>query len=84
MRKTECIYQKYVDDFKCNYYLLESTKKFVDTGDKMRVFDIEIEKVLTNGEIMDKIKLQNVGINKMDVIEQIKEGQVDVGLLKSN
>lgn len=84
MGRIEYIYENYSDNYKCNYYLLESTKKFVDTGDKVTAFDIKIEKVLRNGEILETYKVVNVGINKRDVIEQIKEGQVNLELFNGN
>lgn len=69
------VYEEYTSKYKCNYYLVESTKKFVDNGDTIATFGIKIERLKDDGQVRDFIILDDVGINKEDVtlcIESLK------------
>lgn len=74
------VYEEYTNKYKCNYYLIESTKRFVDNGDIITTFGIKIEKLKENGQVDRSIILDNIGINKEDVkmcIGILKEKSLD-------
>lgn len=77
--KLDKVYEEYRNNYKCNYYLIESTKTFVDNGDIINTFGIRIEKLKDNGQVDTNIILDNVGINKEDVkncIDRLKKQNI--------
>ena len=73
------VYEEYTNNYKCNYYLIESTKRFMDNGDIINTFGIKIERLKDNGQVDTSIILNNVGINKEDVktcIDRLKERSI--------
>lgn len=77
--KLDKVYEEYTNKYKCNYYLIESTKTFVDNGDIINTFGIRIEKLKDNGQVDTNIILDNVGINKEDVkncIDRLKKQNI--------
>lgn len=72
MENFECLYNSYINDFKCNYYIVKSTKHFIDLGDNINVFGVKIDKVNTNGELLSTASVNDIGINEKDVRDFIK------------
>lgn len=77
--RLEKVYEEYTNNYKCNYYLIESTKRFVDNGDIINTFGIRIETLKDNGQVETSVILDNVGINKEDVkncIDRLKKQNI--------
>ena len=73
------VYEEYATKYKCKYYLIETTKRFVDNGDIINTFGIRIETLNKLGQVDKNIVLDNIGINKEDVkrcIEILKQQNI--------
>ncbi len=72
----ECVYEKYIRDFRCKYYILKATKDYVG---------IKIEKLNPNGEILEECAVENVDKDERKVREllsRINKGKVTPITLK--
>lgn len=79
MEQFECLYDRYIRDFRCKYYLIKSTKKFLDEEDKIEIYGVKIDKINKEGQVLDSNLVKDVGINKADVqnfIKFLNDGQV--------
>lgn len=79
MEYVECLYDRYIKDFKCKYYLIKSTKRFLDEEDRIEVYGVKIDKLNNLGQVLDSSLVKDVGINKTDVqnfIKSLQDGQV--------
>ena len=47
----ECIYERYIKDFRCKYYILKRTSEYVG---------IKIEKLNSNGQVIEESTVENV------------------------
>lgn len=72
MEKLEYLYNSYINEFKCNYYIVKSTKHFIDVGDSVNVFGVKIDKLSTSGDLISTAMVSDVGINENDVRDFIK------------
>ena len=59
----ECVYERYIRDFRCKYYILKETKGYVG---------IKIEKLNPNGEILEESTVENVDKDENKVRELLK------------
>ena len=59
----ECVYERYIRDFRCKYYILKATKGYVG---------IKIEKLNPNGEILEESTVENVDKDENKVRELLK------------
>ena len=81
----ECLYDRYIKDFRCKYYITKSTKKFIDEKDIVKVFGVKIDKIDNNGSVVSTASVNDVGINENDVrsfIKLLKDGRVTPVTLK--
>ena len=72
----ECVYEKYIRDFRCKYYILKTTKGYVG---------IKIEKINPSGEILEECSVENVDKDERKVREllrRINKGKVTPITLK--
>ena len=79
MELVECLYDRYIKDFRCKYYMTKTTKKFIDNKDTVKSFGVKIDKLSHNGEILSSACVNNVGINENDVrsfIKTLTDGKV--------
>lgn len=79
MKDCVCLYDKYIKDFRCKYYITKSTKKFINGDDLVNCFGVKIDKLDYNGNIMSTAHVEHVGINEVDVrsfIKVLNDGQV--------
>lgn len=66
----ECVYERYIKDFRCKYYILKATKGYVG---------IKIEKLNPNGEILDECTVENVDKDEgkvRELLNRINKGKV--------
>lgn len=79
MEESVCLYDRYIKDFRCKYYITKSTKKFV-TGDSLvNCFGVKIDKLDDSGKLLSSAGVDDVGINERDVKDFVKvlnDGQV--------
>lgn len=83
MEKLHCVYNSYIDNFKCKYNITKATKQFVDNGDKIDTFGIIIDEISSVGNVIKTTKIENVGINKRDVEDCINRLRKSSRKLKS-
>lgn len=79
MEQKICLYDRYIKDFRCKYYITKATKKFIDDTDTINSFGIKIDKFARNGRLLSSAAVYNVGINENDVrtfIKKLKDGMV--------
>lgn len=79
MEQIECLYDRYIKDFRCKYYMTKTTKKFIDVGDEVNSFGVKIDKISSNGQLLSSACVDNVGINENDVrtfIKLLNDGKV--------
>lgn len=79
MEQVECLYDRYIKDFRCKYYMTKTTKQFIDESDIINVFGVKIDKIGTNGAILSTACVNEIGINENDVrnfIKQLNDGKV--------
>lgn len=85
MKYSVCLYDRYIKDFRCKYYITKSTKQFVTGEDLVSCFGVKIDKLDYKGKILSSTEVSDVGINETDVKEFIrilKDGQVTPITLK--
>ena len=79
MEQEECLYDRYIKDFRCKYYMTKTTKKFIDDKDTIKTFGVKIDKISRNGKIISSACVNNIGINENDVrsfIKLLNDGKV--------
>jgi len=79
MEQIECLYDRYIKDFRCKYYMTKTTKKFIDTNDTVNSFGVKIDKISYSGKILSSACVNNIGINENDVrsfIKKLNDGRV--------
>lgn len=79
MKQFECLYDRYIKDFKCKYYMTKTTKKFIDDKDSIKSFGVKIDKLSLSGKLLSSVCVDDVGINENDVrsfIKSLKDGKV--------
>jgi len=72
MENSVCLYDRYIKDFRCKYYITKSTKKFVTGEDLISCYGVKIDKLDCAGKLLSSAEAQDVGINETDVREFIK------------
>ena len=85
MEQIECLYDRYIKDFRCKYYMTKTTKKFIDDEDTINSFGVKIDKISSNGEVLSSVSVHNIGINEHDVrsfIKSLNDGKVTPITLK--
>ena len=45
MEMVECLYDRYIKDFRCKYYMTKSTKQYIDDKDIVNVYGVKIDKI---------------------------------------
>ena len=79
MEQIECLYDRYIKDFRCKYYMTKTTRKFIDDTDTVSSFGVKIDKVSRGGKLLSSACVNNIGINENDVrsfIKTLNEGKV--------
>lgn len=79
MEQIECLYDRYIKDFRCKYYMTKTTKKFIDDTDTVSSFGVKIDKVSRCGKLLSSACVNNIGINENDVrtfIKSLNDGKV--------
>lgn len=79
MEQIECLYDRYIKDFRCKYYMTNTTRKYIDDKDTVKSYGVRIEKISKKGELLSVASVSNVGINENDVktfIKKLKDGSV--------
>ena len=79
MEQIECLYDRYIKDFRCKYYMTKTTKKFIDDSDTVSSFGVKIDKISCSGKLLSSVCVDNVGINENDVksfIKSLNDGKV--------
>lgn len=79
MKESVCLYDKYINDFRCKYYITRSTKKFVTGEDLVNCFGVKIDKLDDSGNLLSSAEVNDVGINETDVkgfIKLLNDGEV--------
>lgn len=79
MEQAECLYDRYIKDFRCKYYMTRTTKKFIDDNDTVNSFGVKIDKLSRNGKLLSTVCVNNIGINENDVktfIKILNDGKV--------
>lgn len=79
MEEMECLYDRYIQDFRCKYYMTKTTKKFIDDSDTVNSFGVKIDKISNTGKLLSSVSVNNVGINENDVrtfIKLLNDGKV--------
>ena len=85
MENSVCLYDRYIKDFRCRYYITKSTKHFLTGEELVNCFGVKIDKLDGDGKILSSANVTDVGINEMDVREFVKllnDGQVTPITLK--
>lgn len=72
MENSICLYDRYIKDFRCKYYITKSIKQFVTGEDLVNCFGVKIDKLNKDGKILSSAEVGDVGINETDVREFIK------------
>ena len=72
MEDSVCLYDRYIKNFRCKYYITKSTKKFVMGEDLINCFGVKIDKFDCEGKLLSSAEAQDIGINETDVREFIK------------
>ena len=47
MEQVECLYDRYIQNFRCKYYMTKTTKKYIDDSDIVSSFGVKIDKLVT-------------------------------------
>lgn len=79
MEQIECLYDRYIKDFRCKYYMTKTTKKFIDDSDTINSFGVKIDKLSRKGKVLSTACVNDVGINENDVrsfIKSLNDGKV--------
>lgn len=79
MEQIVCLYDRYIQDFRCKYYMTKATKKFIDDSDTINSFGVKIDKLSHSGKLLSTACVDNVGINENDVrsfIKSLNDGKV--------
>ena len=79
MEDSICIYERYIKDFRCKYYITKSTKQFVTGKDLINCYGVKIDKLDSDGNILSSAKVSDIGINETDVrsfIKRLNDGKV--------
>lgn len=79
MDQIECLYDRYIKDFRCKYYMTKTTKKFIDDKDTVNSFGVKIDKISRKGKVLSSACVNDVGINENDVrtfIKRLNDGNV--------
>jgi len=79
MEQIECLYDRYIKDFRCKYYMTKTTKRFIDDKDTVNSFGVKIDKLNCNGKLLSTACVNDVGINENDVrtfIKLLNDGKV--------
>ena len=79
MELNEFLYERYIKDFKCKYYITKNTKKYIDERDTVNFYGVKIDKIDNDGSVISSASVKNVGINENDVknfIKILEEGKV--------
>lgn len=79
MEKIECLYDRYIKDFRCKYYMTKSTKTYIDNNDIVNIYGVKIDKLDNSGSVISSAFVKNVGINETDVrgfIKLLNDGKV--------
>ena len=79
MEMVECLYDRYIKDFRCKYYMTKSTKRYIDDRDIVSFYGVKIDKLDNRGSIISSASVKNVGINENDVrsfIKVLNDGKV--------
>lgn len=79
MEQVECLYVRYIKDFRCKYYMTKTTKKFIDDNDIVNSFGVKIDKISFSGKLLSSASVNNIGINENDVrsfIKSLNDGKV--------
>lgn len=74
-----CLYDKYIKDFRCKYYITKSTKQYIDNEDIVNFYGVKIDKLDSTGSIISSAQVKDVGINETDVkgfIKLLNDGKV--------
>ena len=85
MEQVECLYDRYIKDFRCKYYMTRTTRQFIDESDTINVFGVKIDKLSSDGRLISSVQVKNVGINERDVksfIKLLNDGRVTPITLK--
>ncbi len=72
MEQIECLYDRYIQDFRCKYYMTKTTRKYIDDNDTVSSFGVKIDKLSSSGKLISSASVNNVGINESDVRSFIK------------
>lgn len=72
MEQVECLYDRYIQDFRCKYYMTKTTRKYIDDSDTVSSFGVKIDKLSSNGKLLSSASVNDVGINESDVRSFIK------------
>lgn len=79
MEQIECLYDRYIQNFRCKYYMTKTTRKYIDDSDTVNSFGVKIDKISLNGAVLSTMSVNNVGINESDVrsfIKSLNDGMV--------
>lgn len=85
MEQIECLYDRYIRNFRCKYYMTKTTRKFIDDNDTVNSFGVKIDKISSTGKLLSSASVNNVGINENDVrsfIKLLNDGRVTPITLK--
>ena len=85
MEQIECLYDRYIQDFRCKYYMTKTTRKYIDDNDTVSSFGVKIDKLSSNGKLISSASVNNIGINESDVrlfIKTLNDGLVTPVTLK--
>ena len=72
----ECVYERYIKDFRCKYYILKATKGYVG---------IKVEKLNANGTVLEESTVKNVDKDEgkvRELLNIINKGKVTPITLK--
>jgi len=85
MEQVECLYDRYIQNFRCKYYMTKTTRKYIDDSDTVSSFGVKIDKFSSSGKLISSASVNNVGINESDVrlfIKTLNDGLVTPITLK--
>jgi len=72
MEERICLYDRYIKDFRCKYYITKSTKKFINGDDLINCYGVKIDKFDGTGNLLSSAEVGDIGINETDVRGFIK------------
>jgi len=79
MEQIECLYDRYIKDFRCKYYMTNTTRKYIDDKDTVKSYGVRIEKISKKGKLLSVASVNDIGINENDVrtfIKKLNDGSV--------